>query len=152
MSVDEHNWKMPEWWYREKRPPNDDAYFESMCRVIFQTGLNWRVIEDKWPTTKKAFCNFEVPKVANFSDAEIESLMKDTGIVRNRGKIKAIVQNAKNFMNVEKQYGSFQKYLDSIDKSENYANVIRDLVSKFKWLGLPSASLFLYAVGEEINP
>jgi 3-methyladenine DNA glycosylase Tag len=97
MAVDEQNWKIPEWWYREKRPPNDDAYFENMCRVIFQSGLNWRVIEDKWPTTKKAFANFEVPKVAYFSDADVENLMKDFGIVRNKGKIKAIIQNSQNF-------------------------------------------------------
>ena len=152
MAVDEQNWKMPEWWYREKKPPDDDAYFENMCRVIFQSGLNWRVIEDKWSTTKKAFDNFEVSKVAYFSDAEVENLMKDAGIVRNKGKIKAIIQNAQNFVAIEKQYGSFQKYLDSLDKSDNYTNVIKDLVNKFKWLGLPSASLFLYTVGENINP
>ena len=151
MTVDEQNW-MPGWWYREERPPNDNAYFENMCRVIFQSGLNWRVIEDKWSTTKKAFSNFEVSKVAYFSAAEVENLMKDTGIVRNKGKIKAIIQNAQNFVAIEKQYGSFQKYLDSLDKSDNYANVVKDLVNKFKWLGLPSASLFLFTVGEKINP
>ena len=134
MSVDEENWKMPDWWYREKKPSNDDAYFENMCRVIFQTGLNWRVIEDKWPTTKKAFANFEVSKVAYFADAEVENLMKNTGIVRNKGKIKAIIQNAQNFIAIEKQYGSFQKYLDSLDKSDNYAYVSKDLINKFKWL------------------
>ena len=152
MEVDEQNWKMPEWWYREKRPPNDDAYFENMCRVIFQAGLNWRVIEEKWPSTREAFANFEVSKVAYFSDAEVEKLMKNTGIVRNKGKIKAIIQNAQNFLTIGKRYGSFQKYLDTLDKSSNYANVIKDLVNKFKWLGPPSASLFLYTVGENISP
>jgi 3-methyladenine DNA glycosylase Tag len=152
MAVDEQNWKMPEWWYLEKRPPNDDAYFENMCRVIFQSGLNWRVIDEKWSTTREAFANFEVSKVANFSDAEIEKLMKNAGIVRNKGKIKAIIQNAQNFVAIEKRHGSFQKYLDSLDKSGNYTNVIKDLVNKFKWLGPPSASLFLYTVGENINP
>jgi DNA-3-methyladenine glycosylase I len=151
MSNDEQNW-MPDWWYREKRPPNDASYFENMSRVIFQSGLNWRIIENKWTTIKKAFANFEVSKVAYFSDAEVENLMKDAGIVRNKGKIKAIIQNAQNFVAIEKQYGSFQKYLDSLDKSDNYANVVKDLVNKFKWLGPPSASLFLYTVGEKINP
>lgn len=152
MVVDDQNWKMPEWWYRGKKPPNDDAYFENMSRVIFQSGLNWKVIEDKWPTTKKAFADFEVAKVATFEDVEIEKLMNNAGIVRNRGKIKAIIQNAQNFIAIEKRFGSFQKYLDNIDKSDNYANVIKDLVNKFKWLGPPSAGLFLYTVGEEINP
>jgi 3-methyladenine DNA glycosylase Tag len=152
MAVDEENWKMPDWWYREEKPSNDDAYFENMCRVIFQTGLNWKVIEDKWPTTRKAFANFAVSRVAVFADAEVENLLKNPGIVRNKGKIKAIIQNAQNFVAIEKRYGSFQKYLDSLDKSDNYANVIKDLVNKFKWLGPSSASIFLYTVGEEIKP
>lgn len=143
---------MPEWWYREKRPPNDNAYFENMCRVIFQAGLNWHVIDNKWPTTMKAFANFNIDKVAYFTNADIEGLMKDTGIIRNKGKIKAIIQNAQNFKAIEKQYGSFQKYLDLLDKSNNYANAIKDLVNKFKWLGPPSASLFLYTVVEKIDP
>ena len=143
---------MPEWWCREKRPSTDSVYFENMCRVIFQAGLNWQVIDNKWSTTKKAFANFNIDEVAYFTDIDIERLMKDTGIVRNKGKIKAIIQNAQNFKAIEKQYGSFQKYLDSLDKSDNYANAVKDLVNKFKWLGPPSASLFLYTVGEKIEP
>ena len=143
---------MPDWWCRDKRPSDDSVYFENMCRVIFQAGLNWRVIDNKWLTTKKAFADFNILDVANFTNTDVETLMRDPGIIRNKGKIKAIIQNAQNFMAIEKQYGSFQKYLDSLDKSDNYANVIKDLVNKFKWLGPPSASLFLYTVSEKIEP
>jgi DNA-3-methyladenine glycosylase I len=147
----EESWKLPEWWYREKRPPNDDAYFENMCRIIFQAGLNWNVIEKKWAITKKAFAQFSIEKVAQFNDAEIERLMNDKGIVRNKAKIAAIIQNANCFREIEKQYGSFQSYLDSMDKSKNYSLVVKELSSRFKWLGPPSASLFLYTVGENIS-
>ena len=151
--MQEHeSWQMPDWWCRDKRPSDDSVYFENMCRVIFQAGLNWRVIDNKWLTTKKAFADFNILDVANFTNTDVETLMRDPGIIRNKGKIKAIIQNAQNFMAIEKQYGSFQKYLDSLDKSDNYANVIKDLVNKFKWLGPPSASLFLYTVGEKIEP
>jgi DNA-3-methyladenine glycosylase I len=149
--MEEQHWQMPEWWYREKRPSSDGEYFENMCRVIFQAGLNWQVIDKKWPTTKKAFANFSINKVADFTATDVECLMKDEGIIRNRGKIKAIVQNAQNFVAIEKKYGSFQKYIDSLDKSNNYAEAIKDLVNKFKWLGPPSASLYLYTVGEKIS-
>ncbi len=145
-------WKMPEWWCREERPKNDNVYFENMCRVIFQAGLNWHVIDNKWPTTKNAFENFNIKKVACFTDAEVQRLLKDPGIIRNKGKIQALIQNAQNFVAIEKQHSSFQKYIDSLDKSDNYANVVKDLVNKFKWLGPPSASLFLYTVGEKIDP
>ncbi|MGD0644592.1 MAG: DNA-3-methyladenine glycosylase I [Candidatus Bathyarchaeia archaeon] len=148
----EQNWQAPEWWYREKSPTNDNAYFENMGRVIFQAGLNWQVIDKKWPTIKKAFANFDINKVACFTDADVERLMKDAGIVRNKGKIQATIQNAIRFKAIEKLFGSFQAYLDSLDKSNNYANAVKDLISKFKWLGPSSASLFLYTVGEKISP
>ena len=150
--MQEQSWQTPEWWYQEERPPNDDGYFENMSRIIFQAGLNWHVIDNKWPTISKAFANFKINKVVLFTNADVERLMKDTGIIRNKGKIKAIIQNAINFKAIEKQYGSFQKYIDSLDKSNNYANVVKDLTNKFKWLGPPSASLFLYTVGEKISP
>jgi DNA-3-methyladenine glycosylase I len=150
--MQQEHWKMPEWWYREKRPPTDDCYFENMCRVIFQAGLNWQVVEKKWLTTRKAFADFDIKIVASLTGSDIEGLMRNQGIIRNRGKISAIVQNAQNFVAIKKRYGSFQKYIDSLDKSNNYINVIKDLVNKFKWLGPPSASLFLYTVGENIQP
>ena len=147
----EESWKPPEWWYREKRPPTDDAYFENMCRIIFQAGLNWSVIEKKWFTIKKAFAEFSIEKVAQFTNADVERLMKDKGIVRNKRKILAIIQNANLFREIKKQYGSFQSYLDSLDKSKNYSHVVKELSSRFKWLRPPSASLFLYTVGENIS-
>ncbi len=151
MQEQEHHWQAPEWWYREKRPASDEAYFENMCRVIFQAGLNWHVIDNKWPTIKKAFLNFKIGKIACFTAADVEKLMRDPEIIRNKGKIKAIIQDAQNFIAIEKQYGSFQKYLDSLDKSNNYANAVKDLVNKFKWLGPSTASTFLYTVGEKIS-
>jgi DNA-3-methyladenine glycosylase I len=146
------NWQPPDWWYRNKSPPNDDAYFENMSRIIFQAGLNWQVIDKKWPTTKKAFAGFNVEKVARFTNADVERLLKDEGIVRNRGKIAAIIQNAVQFNEIKKQCGSFKKYIDSLDKSKNFASVVKELTDRFKWLGQSSASTFLYTVGEEIEP
>ena len=77
--------------------------------------------------------------------------MKDEGIVRNRGKIEAIIQNAILFKDIKKQYGSFQNYLDSFDKSNNYAKVVDELSSRFRWLGPSSASMYLHTVGEKIK-
>jgi len=148
----EQTWQPPSWWCPNgKRPANDKAYFENMCRIIFQAGLNWNVIDKKWSTTQKAFANFSVDKIARFTDTDVERLVKDEGIVRNCGKIEAIIENARKFQEICKERGSFQKYLDSLDKSNNYANVVNELSSRFKWLGPPSAKLFLYTVGEDIS-
>jgi DNA-3-methyladenine glycosylase I len=148
----EQEWQTPDWWCTKgTHPKTDDAYFENMCRIIFQAGLNWSVIDKKWPTTRKAFADFSVEKVAQFTEADVERLMKDEGIVRNHGKIEAIIKNANNFREIKKDCGSFRKYLDSKDKSKNYVNVVKELSARFKWLGPSSASLFLYTVGEEIE-
>lgn len=145
------DWSPPNWWYTDKRPSSDQAYFENMCRIIFQAGLNWSVIDKKWPTTQKAFDQFSIDKVSCFTESDIVRLMNDKGIVRNKGKISAIIQNAKEFERIKKEYGSFQTYLDGLDKSHNYSPVVKELSNKFKWLGPSSASLFLYTVGERIE-
>ena len=150
MQQEEH-WSPPDWWYTDKRPSNDDAYFENMCRIIFQAGLNWSVVDKKWPTTQRAFGKFSTEKVSHFTDSDVTRLMKDEGIVRNRGKILAIIQNAKEFERIKKDCGSFQGYLDSLDKSDNYSSVVKELTARFKWLGPSSATIFLHTVGEKIK-
>jgi len=137
--------------YRDKRPPSDDAYFENMTRVIFLAGLSWKMIDKKWSNFKKAFKNFSVAEVAKFDEKEIKRLMSDAGIVRNQAKIIATINNAKHLQDVKKEHGSFQSYLDKLDKSNNYALVIKELGKKFSRLGPSSARIFLYSVGEQIR-
>ena len=150
--MQEQSWKPPEWWWAKgEHPSTDDAYFENMCRIIFQAGLNWSVIDKKWRTTRTAFKNFSVDRVAGFGDSDLERLMKDEGIVRNRGKLQAIILNAREFKEIRKQCGSFRRYLEGLDKSKNYASVVKELSGRFKWLGPSSASFFLYTVGENIK-
>ncbi len=150
--MQEQSWQMPKWWYREKRPPNDNAYFENMSRIIFQAGLNWQVVDKKWPTIKKAFKDFNIKEVAKFADDDVERLLKDKGVIRNISKICAIIENAKKFGQIAKQYGSFKAYLDSIDKANNYEKNVEKLSRNFNRIGTASASLFLYTVGEKITP
>lgn len=78
--------------------------------------------------------------------------MRDAGIVRNRAKIVAAIDNAKQFQSIKKEFGSFQSYIDSFDKSKNYDLVIKELGKKFSRLGPSSARIFLFSVGEKIKP
>ncbi len=137
--------------YRNKRPSSDDAYFETMSRVIFLAGLNWRMIDRKWPNFKEAFKNFSIDKVAKFGEKDIQRLVSNTGIVRNRAKIVAVINNAKQFQRTKEEYGSFERFIDSLDKSENYAFVIKELGKQFNRIGPSSARIFLYSVGEDIR-
>ena len=144
-------WSPPKWMYRDTRPSSDDAYFENMTRVVFLAGLSWNMIDKKWPNFRKAFSCFSVDKVAEFDDADIQRLLSDASIVRNRLKITAAINNARQVQNLRKEYGSFQRYLDSLDKSDNYALVIKELGKRFSRIGPSSARIFLYTVGEDIK-
>jgi len=145
------SWQPPEWIYRKTRPPSDDAYFENMTHVIFQAGLSWKMIQEKWPNFKKAFENFSVDRVARFNEDDIKRLMADSSIVRNQKKILAAIHNAKQFQKIRKEFGSFQRYLDGLDKSKNYSLVIKELGKIFSRLGPSSARIFLYSVGEDVR-
>jgi len=137
--------------YRERKPPDDSAYFESLTRCIFQAGLSWRTVADKWPNFKKAFDGFDVDKVASYTEKDVERFMGDKGIVRNRRKIMATIDNAKEFRRIAEGHGSFREWLDDLDKSDNYAHVVKQLSSKMKHVGRSTAHIFLYTVGEDIE-
>lgn len=90
---------------------DDDAIFEFLILETFQAGLSWITILRKRENFRKAFDNFDYRKIADYSDNKIETLMQDSGIVRNRLKIKATVSNAHAFMKLQEEFGSFSKYI-----------------------------------------
>jgi DNA-3-methyladenine glycosylase I len=137
--------------YRGRRPPNDSAYYENMTRCIFQAGLSWRTVSDKWPAFQKAFGGFDVSRVAEYGAGDISRLMGDAGIIRNRRKILAAIHNAREFERIAAEHGGFQGWLDSLDKSNNYDAVLKRLSSAFKHVGPTTAYIFLYSVGEDIR-
>ena len=89
---------------------NDTKLFEFITLESAQAGLSWYTILKKRDGYKKAFANFDVQKVAKFTPDDIEQLMLNEGIVRNRLKIAATVNNAKCFIKIQKEFGSFSNY------------------------------------------
>lgn len=141
----------PEWVYMNRRPRTDREYFENMTRCVFQGGLNWRMIANKWPNFKKAFAGFDVDKVAAYGPDDVARLLENEGIIRNRQKITATVLNAEEFKRIAAEHGSFQRWLDAIDKGNNYDLVVKRLKSRFKRVGPGTAHIFLWSVGEDIK-
>ena len=90
---------------------DDRKQFEFLCLESMQSGLSWKTILDKRENFRKAFANFDPVKVAAYTEADIERLMTDAGIIRNRRKIEAIVNNARRFLEVQKEFGSFDAYI-----------------------------------------
>ena len=93
-------------------PVHDDRkIFEMLTLEGFQAGLSWIIILRKRDNFRKAFKNFNVRKVARFGKADVAQLMRDEGIIRNRLKIEAAITNARRFLEVQKEYGSFDRYI-----------------------------------------
>ena len=93
-------------------PSHDDKYlFEMLILESFQAGLSWECILNKRENFRKAFDNFDYNKIAKYDEAKIDELMNNEGIIRNKLKIKASINNSKIFINIKKEYGTFDKYI-----------------------------------------
>lgn len=156
------------------KPCHDDhELFEMLILEGMQAGLSWNTILKKRDNFKKAFDNFDVHKIANYDEDKIQSLLQDAGIIRNRLKIRGTVKNAKAYLLIQQEFGSFDQYLWSyvdhspiVNKVETLKDVpvsspLSDTISKdmknrgFTFVGTTIIYAYMQAVGmvndHEIN-
>lgn len=145
---------------------DDKTLFEFLVLESAQAGLSWITILRKRENYKRLFSNFDVDKIAAFSDEKIEQILLDPGIIRNRLKVKSTVKNAQLFIEVQKEFGSFYNYLytfmpnnkavknDFMDSRNTPAtSEISDAIAKnmkkrgFKFFGSTICYAFMQAVG-----
>ena len=103
MDYHDHEWGLP--------VHDDQKHFEFLILEGAQAGLSWLTILNKREGYRKAFADFDPAKVARFTEAKCEKMLLDPGIVRNRLKVYGAVNNAKRFLAVQKEFGSFDKYI-----------------------------------------
>lgn len=95
---------------------NDEKLFEFLILETFQAGLSWLTILNKRENFRMAFDDFDYIKIAHYSEDKIQELLQNTGIIRNKLKIRSAVSNAIAFMKVQEEFGSFSKYIwDFVD-------------------------------------
>ena len=147
-------------------PVHDDRkHFEFLVLESAQAGLSWLTVLRKRENYRKAYDNFDASKVSEYDELKIEELMQNAGIIRNRRKIEASINNAKRFLEIQKEFGSFDRYIWSFVNNkvvENHWNDIKevpatselsDKVSKdlksraFKFLGSTIVYAHLQATG-----
>lgn len=90
---------------------DDDKLFEFLILETFQAGLSWITVLRKRENFRRAFDHFDYKKIARYDEKKFDSLLQDEGIIRNKLKIKATITNARAFMEVQKEFGSFSKYI-----------------------------------------
>ena len=130
-------------------PASLNDYLAVMSKAIFQSGMSWRVVEAKWPGILEAFHGFDVQEIAGWSEPEIDELVQDTRVIRNRRQLRAIVANAQRLIELECEFGSLQGYLRS---HGGFDATLKALHKDFGFMGPMTSYYFLYVVGEEVPP
>lgn len=108
------------------------------------------MVDKKWPNFEKAFSGFAPAKVSRLTEKDVKGLMNNQEIIRNERKIRATVSNGNQFLQLEKGFGSFLKYLDSFQKDEK--RLQDDLQERFQHVGSSTARMFLWSVGYPLTP
>ena len=144
---------------------NDRKLFEMLILEGAQAGLSWSTILKRRKTYKKAFDNFDAKKISKYNYKDVKRLLGDEGIIRNRLKIKATITNAKKFLEIQKEFGSFDKYIWGFTNGETIQNKFKTIneipvntkesneMSKylkkrgFKFVGTTICYAFMQAVG-----
>jgi DNA-3-methyladenine glycosylase I len=128
-------------------PQSLNDYLEVMTKAVFQSGLSWKVVTNKWPGFRAGFKGFDVAAVATMGESDIDTLAADPAIVRNRRKIVATVHNAQRLIELDDEYDGIQNYLRS--HGDFYA-VLKDIRKQFKYMGDTGSYYWLYVLGEKV--
>ena len=111
-------------------PKHDDhELFELLILESFQAGLSWITILKKRENFRKAFDNFDIQKVANYNNKKIAELLSNTGIIRSKNKILSAINNAKIFMQIQKDFGSFANYIWSFTDNKVLKNTTGKIIT-----------------------
>jgi 3-methyladenine DNA glycosylase Tag len=134
--------------HQQPKPPRDLAgYLEAMTRIVFSSGMSWRVVEAKWPGIREAFSDFQPARVARMTARDIDRLAKDTRVIRNLPKLEATVLNAREVVAIGKASGGFKGYLRSLGPGPDAAAALK---KRFRYLGDHGSYYFLWSVGEKV--
>jgi len=120
--------------------------FELLCLEIFQAGLSWQLILKKRQTTFEAFLSFDVDTVSAFTDEDIERLLENPGIIRNRLKIKSIIHNAQVLQSLRESHGGFVKWLKTHHPLP-LSEWVKTFKKTFKFTGPEVVNEFLMSTG-----
>ncbi len=144
---------------------DDETLFEFLLLESFQAGLSWITILKKRENFRKAFDNFDYKKIANYNQKKFDELLENAGIIRNKLKIKSASTNAQLFLEIQKEYGSFSKFIWSYVDGKPIVNsfktraevpattAVSDAISKdlkkrgFKFVGSTIIYAFMQATG-----
>ena len=137
-------------WYHDvvygKMSKNDNELFGRLIMEINQAGLSWEIVLQKYDGIKKAYAQFEVQKVAQFESNKIASMMRNPQIIRHELKIRSIVYNAQQILQIQKEFGTFKKWI-LMNNQNSLDNWVKVFKKNFKFVGKEIVKEFLTSNG-----
>ena len=121
------------------KPKNDNEFLAQVSEIIFIAGFNYSVVKKRWPSMKKAFLNFNIIKLSKFNEKNVDKLMKAQGMIKNRGKIEAIIENASMCLRLRKDHGSVLEWIEKSKKNYKkdplFNPTLEESFTRFKRIG-----------------
>jgi len=121
------------------KPKNDDEFLEDVAMIIFVAGFRYDLVAKRWPLMKKAFQNFSINKVAILNEKDVEKLMHDKNMIKNRMKIEAVIENAKLCKRIQQEHSTVLKAIQKIKNgyAENplFNQSLEEFFVQFKRIG-----------------
>jgi len=128
-------------------PDGPAAYLEVMTRAVFQAGVSWKQIGDKWEAYREAFEGFDPVAVSDYGEADVERVLATPGILRMQRKVRATIANAAALLEAQREHGSVRAYLRSFG---NYQQLAKDVKKRFAFMGDMNVWYFLFRTGEPV--
>ncbi len=128
-------------------PRSDADYLEVMTRAVFQAGVRWQQIAERWDAYRTAFAGFDPAQVAAYDDLDIERVLATPGILRMPKKVRATIANARALLEAAREHDGFANYLRSFD---SYESLAKDLNRRFSLMGPMNVWYFLFRTGEPV--
>lgn len=125
---------------------DDNELFGRLIMEINQAGLSWETILKKESTFRNAYHNFNIKKIASYTEADRERLLADAGIIRNKLKVNAAIENAKTILHLQKEFGSFEKWLEH-HHPKSKEEWIKLFKKTFRFTGGEIVNEFLMSIG-----
>ncbi|MDD4062741.1 MAG: DNA-3-methyladenine glycosylase I [Candidatus Pacebacteria bacterium] len=128
----------------DKNKP-DSFFYEMLVVDIHVSGFKVSILRDRWSDIRKAFSDYDVCRVSQYTDRDLEKMMNNPRIIKNKNKLKACIENAKLIKEISNKYGSFGNYLNKY--SNNPEKLIKELINNFHYMGKVSALNYLNMIG-----
>lgn len=120
---------------------------EIMTRAVFQAGVSWRQIAERWEAYDDAFAGFDLTTVAAYDDVDVERVLATTGVLRAPRKVRAAIANARALLALERESGSLNAYVDSF---ASYADLAKDFKRRFTFMGDVNVWYVLFRTGQSV--